>query len=622
MRAGSQRMTDVLLRPDALLDRMRRACTGAFAAIMAYSLCINLLMLTSSVYMMQVFDRVLVSRSGETLVMLTLIAFIALSTMAALDIIRTRIMQKVGGWLDDQISPVVLDMSITVALGREGRKSPEKLRDLSEIKAFLSGPSAIPILDAPWMPVFIGFMFLLHPVLGWISVSGAIVLLALAILNDWVTRHSSAAASAASAKSMGFADAAIQRSDIVEAMGMRAGVLARWNRLNQTALAAQNISGGRAGFLTGLTKFFRQLLQIGILGIGAWLVIGGDLSPGGMIAASILMGRALAPVDQAVTTWRSARSAIDAWKRVRSLLEREVPDTTTTELPEPDGKITVEGVSFVHKGMDRPALRNVSFEVAAGETLAIIGPSAAGKSTLARLLVGIDTPHTGHVRLDGMEISRWNGEERGKYVGYLPQEIGLIGETVTDAIARLQDNDDNMVIGAARLAGVHETIMNLPKGYDMPIGASGSALSGGERQRVALARAVYGGPRFILLDEPNSNLDAEGEKALQRAIDILKTCGTTVIVVAHRPSILRHIDNILVMQDGMVRMIGPRDEVLARVMPNGAGAASDPERSDTIQPGASDLAPEKPAADLSGEASDPGGEAKVNPTSKGEMSFG
>lgn len=606
-------MTDITLRPDALLDRMRRACSGAFAAIMGYSLCINLLMLTSSIYMMQVFDRVLVSRSGETLVMLTLIAFIALSTMAALDIIRTRIMQKVGGWLDDQISPVVLDMSITVALGREGRKSSEKLRDLSEIKAFLSGPSALPILDAPWMPVFIGFMFLLHPVLGWVSVSGAVVLLALAILNDWVTRHSSAAASAASAKSLGFAEAAIQRADIVEAMGMREGVLARWNRLNQTALAAQNMSGGRAGFLTGLTKFTRQLLQIGILGIGAWLVIGGNLSPGGMIAASILMGRALAPVDQAVTTWRSARSAIDAWKRVRSLLERDVPDTTTTELPEPDGKITVEGVSFVHKGMDRPALRNVSFEVAAGETLAIIGPSAAGKSTLARLLVGVDTPHTGHVRLDGMEISRWNGAERGKYVGYLPQEIGLIGETVSDAIARLQDNDDNMVIGAARLAGVHQTIMNLPKGYDMPIGASGSALSGGERQRVALARAVYGGPRFVLLDEPNSNLDAEGEKALQRAIDILKTCGTTVIVVAHRPSILRHIDNILVMQDGMVRMIGPRDEVLARVMPTGAGP--DPVRSDTIQPGDSDLTPGNPTADATVEPT-------VNPTAKGEMSFG
>ncbi len=613
-------MTDIALRPDALLDRMRRACTGAFGAIIAYSLCINLLMLTSSIYMMQVFDRVLVSRSGETLVMLTLIAVLALSTMAALDIIRTRMMQKVGGWLDDQISPVVLDMSITVALGREGRKSTEKLRDLMEIKGFLSGPSAIPILDAPWMPVFIGFMFLLHPVLGWVSVSGAVVLLALAIINDWITRHSSAAASAAGAKSLGFADAAIQRADIVEAMGMRDGVLARWNRLNQTALAAQDMSGGRAGFLTGLTKFARQLLQIGILGIGAWLVIGGGLSPGGMIAASILMGRALAPVDQAVTTWRSARSAIDAWKRVRSLLEREVPDTTTTELPEPDGKVTVEGVSFVHMGMDRPALRNVSFELAAGETLAIIGPSAAGKSTLARLLVGIETPHTGHVRLDGMEISRWNGAERGKYIGYLPQEIGLIGETVADAIARLQDNDDGMVIGAARLAGVHETIMKLPKGYDMPIGASGSALSGGERQRVALARAVYGGPRFVLLDEPNSNLDAQGEKALQRAIDILKTCGTTVIVVAHRPSILRHIDKILVMQDGMVRMIGPRDEVMARVMPGGAPA--DPARSYTIQPAPSDNLLDPPGAEAGLPIDDTGSNQTVNPTGTGRVSFG
>jgi len=613
-------MTDITLRPDARLDRMRRACTGAFGAIIVFSLCINLLMLTSSIYMMQVFDRVLVSRSGETLVMLTVIAVLALSTMAGLDIVRTRIMQKVGGWLDDQISPVVLDMSITVALGREGRKSPEKLRDLSEIKAFLSGPSAIPILDAPWMPVFVGFMFLLHPMIGWISVSGAVVQLALAILNDWITRHSSAAASAASAKSLGFADAAIQRADIVEAMGMRESVLARWNRLNQTALAAQNMSGGRAGFLTGVTKFARQLLQIGILGIGAWLVIGGSLSPGGMIAASILMGRALAPVDQAVTTWRSARSAIDAWRRVRSLLEREVPDTTTTELPVPDGKITVEGVSFVHMGMDRPALRNVSFEIAAGETLAIIGPSAAGKSTLARLLVGIDAPHTGHVRLDGMEISRWNGAERGKYIGYLPQEIGLIGETVTDAIARLQDNDDALVIGAAKLAGVHETIMKLPKGYDMPIGASGSALSGGERQRIALARAVYGGPRFVLLDEPNSNLDAQGEKALQRAIDILKTCGTTVIVVAHRPSILRHIDKILVMQDGMVRMIGPRDEVLARVMPNGTTAGAG--RSDTLQPALADALPDKTGLPTDASIADENANSTVNPTGTGKLSFG
>ena len=594
-------MTPDTVGPDSVLDRMRRACIGAFSALMTYSLCINLLMLTSSIYMMQVFDRVLVSRSGETLVMLSVIAVIALSTMAGLDIIRTRIMQKVGAWLDDQISPVVLNMSITVALGREGRKSPEKLRDLSEIKAFLSGPSAIPILDAPWMPVFLGFMFMLHPVLGWVSVSGAVLLLALAILNDWITRHSSAAASAASAKALGFADSAIQRADIVEAMGMRGSVIDRWNRLNKTALAAQNMSSARAGFLTGVTKFTRQLLQIGVLGIGAWLVIGNELSPGGMIAASILMGRALAPVDQAVSTWRSARSAIDAWRRVRGLLDRDPPETTTTELPEPDGRITVEGVSFVHKGMDRPALRNVSFEVAPGETLAIIGPSAAGKSTLSRLLVGIDAPHTGHVRLDGMEISRWNGEERGKYVGYLPQEIGLIGETVTDAISRLQDNNDNLVIGAARLAGVHETIMNLPKGYDMPIGAGGSALSGGERQRVALARAVYGGPRVVLLDEPNSNLDAEGEKALQRAIDILKTCGTTVIVVAHRPSILRHIDRILVLQDGAVRMIGPREEVLAKVMPSMAQA---------------------PAAAATPVSAPDETEKTVNPTGVGQVSFG
>ena len=593
-------MSEYSDKSESVLEQARRACSGAFGAIIGFSLCINILMLTSSIYMMQVFDRVLVSRSGETLLVLTLISIVALIAMAALDIIRTRVMQKVGNWLDDQVSPVVLGMSINVALGRGGRKTPEKLRDLAEIKAFMSGPSIIPILDAPWMPVFLGFMFILHPSIGWVAVTGAVVLLALAIVNDWSTRHANAAAGAAAAKAFGFAENTIQRADVVEAMGMRQSVLDRWNKLNKTCLAAQDVGSARSGFLTGTTKFARQLLQIGILGLGAWLVIGNDLSPGGMIAASILMGRALAPVDQAVSTWRSARSAMDAWNRVRALLDTDPPDVTTTELPEPDGKIRVEGVSYVHKGMERPALRNVSFEVEPGETLAIIGPSAAGKTTLARLLVGIDAPHAGHVRLDGMEVSRWNSQDRGKYVGYLPQEIGLIGETVSDAISRLQDIDDNMVIGAARLAGVHETIMNLPKGYDMPIGPNGVALSGGERQRVALARAVYGGPRFILLDEPNSNLDSDGERALQRAIDILKTVGTTVIVIAHRPSILKHIDRILVLQDGIVRMIGPRDEVLEKVLPSALP----------------DKRP-KPAP-----ASAPSGEKNVNPASAGEVSFG
>ena len=597
-------MAEYLEKPEPVLEQARRACSGAFAAIIAFSLCINILMLTSSIYMMQVFDRVLVSRSSETLLLLTLIAVFALCAMAALDIIRTRVMQKIGSWLDDQVSPIVLGMSITVGLSRGGRKTPEKLRDLAEIKAFMSGPSVIPILDAPWMPVFVGFMFILHPSIGWVAVVGAIVLLGLAVLNDWMTRHANAAAGAATAKAYAFAENTIQRADVVEAMGMRQSVLDRWNKMNKTGLAAQDLGSARSGILTGLTKFTRQLLQIGILDLGAWLVIGNHMSPGGMIAASILMGRALAPVDQAVSTWRSARSAIDAWKRVRSLLDTDPPDVTTTELPEPDGRIRVEGVSYVHRGMERPALRNVSFEVEPGETLAIIGPSAAGKSTLARLLVGIDTPHTGHVRLDGMEVSNWASEDRGKYVGYLPQEIGLIGETVRDAICRLQDVEDHMVIGAARLAGVHDTIMTLPKGYDMPIGMDGSALSGGERQRVALARAVYGGPRFILLDEPNSNLDSEGERALQRAIDILRTVGTTVVVIAHRPSILKSVDRIMVLQDGIVRMIGPRDEVLQKVLPSALPAQGG----------------NAAAAGQSDEQST--GEKNVNPASAGEVSFG
>lgn len=563
---GSAAMTAL---PAGDLNTIVVRCRGTLVAIGLFSLCINLLMLTSSFYMMQVFDRVLAGRSLETLVLLSAIAFVALAAMAALDIVRSRIMQKMGGWIDGRFSPVVLGMGMMAAPGRASATGIARMRDLTEIKAFLSGSAVLPMLDAPWMPVFLFFMFLLHPLLGWLAVAGAAVLLVLAVLNDFMTRKATMEAGAGAARAMRFAEAALTRADVVLAMGMRSNVLDRWGRLNGRALEAGDLAGSRAGGFSGTTRFARQLLQIGVLGTGAWLVIDGGLSPGSMIASSILMGRALAPVDQAVSTWRSARSALDAWRRVDALLaaapdEEDTPDEATT-LPVPRGALSVEGLSFVHKGMNRPALRNLSFEVAAGEVLAVIGPSAAGKTTLARLLVGAERPQAGHVRLDGLDIAAWDAEQRGRHVGYLPQDVGLLGDTVRDAIARLGDADDSDVIAAAQLAGVHETIMRLPKAYDTPLGPDGAALSGGERQRVALARAVFGNPRLVLLDEPNANLDAEGERALHGAIAALKARGATVLVVAHRPSILKSVERILVLQEGAAKMLGPRDDILARI---------------------------------------------------------
>ncbi len=555
-----------------------RTCRGALLAIGLFSFCINLLMLTASIYMMQVFDRVMVSRSVETLLLLTFIAFAALSAMAALDIVRSRIMQRLGAWVDERISPVVLGIGLAGGAGMTQGAPGERMRDLVEIKAFISGSAVLPVLDAPWTPVFLLFMFALHPILGLMALGGAVVLLAMAILNDVSTREATVAAGAASGRALRFAEAAFQRADVVLAMGMRAAALGRWQALNREAVEANDVAGLRSGAISGTTRFLRQVLQISVLGAGAWLAIEGRVSPGAMIAASILMGRALAPVDQAISTWRAARSALDAFRRIGEMLDgatdRMNGAAETSTLPAPRGAVSVEAATVVRKGMDRPALRNVTFEVAPGEVLAVIGPSAAGKTTLGRLIVGAEAPHAGHVRLDGLDVSAWDAELRGRHVGYLPQDVALIGDTVRDAIARLSEASDEDVIAAARLAGVHETIMRLPQGYDTPLGPDGAALSGGERQRVALARAVFGDPCLVLLDEPNANLDADGERGLHGAIAALKARGTTVILVAHRPSVLKSVERILILQEGAARMIGPRDEVLARI--NQANAAPGP----------------------------------------------
>jgi PrtD family type I secretion system ABC transporter len=541
------------------------ACRGGFVAIAIFSMCINILMLTAPLYMLQLFDRVLASRSGDTLVLLTIIAAAAILTLALLDAVRGQAMVRIGTWLDRRVSGEVLSASIAATLDKGTDPSIQGLRDLQTFRTFLTGPAVFPIMDAPWTPMFLAVIFMLHPTLGFISLGGAVLLFSLALANEISTRKLLMMSGGASIKALHQAEAAVRNADVIEAMGMMPSLIQRWHKRNAESIKLQALASQRSGSITAASKFIRLVLQIGILGAGAWLAIQQELSPGSMIAASIIMGRALAPVEQAIGSWRSAIAARNAFKRVRQQLAEAAPRGQGMPLPPPTGALSVESVSYIHPGSKTPVLHNIEFALQPGEVMGLIGPSAAGKTTLARLLVGNLRPRAGHVRLDGAEISTWDPEDRGQYIGYLPQDVELFAGTVRENIARMSEGTPESVVAAARLADVHEIVLGLNGGYDAEIGQGGMVMSGGQRQRLALARAVYGDPKFIVLDEPNANLDHVGEQALVRTIDMLRENGVTLVVIAHRPSILRHVDKILVLRDGQVQMFGPRDEVMQKV---------------------------------------------------------
>ena len=543
------------------------ACRGGFFAVALFSLFINLLMLVTPLYMLQLFDRVLGSRSTDTLVVLTIITVLALLTMAGLMVVRGRILVWIGTWIDRRIGGSVLAAGIEGAvIGRE--PSVQGLRDVSTVRSFLTGAGIFPLMDAPWTPIFIVIVFLLHPTLGWISLIGAGILFALALINELATRKLLARSAGASIHSLQQAEAAVNNADAIQAMGMAPNLIQRWQRQNAETVALQARAGNRSGAITLASKFIRLLLQISMLGAGAWLVLKGEITPGVMIAGSILMARALSPVEQAIGTWRSAVSARDAFKRVKNLLASMPANPASMPLPTPSGNISVEGLAYVHPGASDPALRGIAFELKAGEAMGLIGPSASGKTTLARLVVGNLTPRAGHARLDGMDVAQWMSVDKGQHIGYLPQDVDLFGGTVRENIARMSEGDTDQIIAAATQAGVHDLIMRLPKGYETEIGKGGATLSGGERQRIALARALYGNPKLIILDEPNASLDSEGEAALVDALKGLNENKVTMIVIAHRPSILRYMDKVLVLREGTMSAFGLRDEILPAVTPS------------------------------------------------------
>lgn len=530
-----------------------------------FSLCINLLLLVPSLYMLQVFDRVLSSRSEETLVMLTVFTVGALGTMGALDWLRSRLLTLAGVRLERMIGPEVLAGLLRSAARIGGSEYVHGLRDVAMVRGFLAGPGIVSLFDAPWLPLYLAVIVLFHPLMGAVSLAGALTLIVIGVLNERLTRPPLEHSLNHSRRTGRYIELGLRNAEVVSALGMVGPVTDKWRRLNNEVLAAQ-VAASRAGSaLAGWTKFVRWGTQSLVLGLGAWLVIDQHISAGVMIAATIILGRALHPVEALVVGWRGIIEAHGAAKRLSQLLAATSSHPKPTELPEPLGVLSVEQAAFSAPHGERPILRGVSLALAAGESLGLIGPSASGKSTLARLIVGVWPPQSGVVRLDGADIASWPRERLGRHIGYLPQDVELISGTVAENIARLGPIDDELVVEAARRAHAHDMILRLPQGYDTPIGEGGAALSGGQRQRVALARALYGNPCLVVLDEPNANLDAEGEAALARTIGDLKRLGVTVVVITHRPSLLAEIDKVLVLSEGTVQMFGPRSDVMPRV---------------------------------------------------------
>lgn len=542
------------------------ACGAALAATGVFSFFLNLLMLVVPLYMLQVFDRVLSSRSESTLLMLTVVAGFMLLILAVLEVVRARVLVRTGVKFENLLKNRVFAAVFERSVGAPGGTRTQALQDLDAVRQFLTGSGLFALLDAPWAPIFIGVIFLLHPWLGSAALGGALLLLALALLNEALTRRPLKAASERAIKAHNFAEVSLNNAEILKAMGMLGGIRSRWHQHRLAAVSHQARASDRAGIILAGTKFVRLYLQILLLGIGAYLAMQQLITPGVMIAAAILMGRALAPVELAVGNWRSFVTARAALGRLNDLLDSVPAERPGMRLPRPQGRIQFEQVIATAPGGDpaSPILKGVSFQLTPGEALGVIGPTAAGKSTLARILVGVWRATRGTVRLDGADVYEWSGSDLGSHIGYQPQEVKLFDGTVAENIARFGKVDAEAVVAAARQAAAHELILRLPGGYDTLIGAYGHTLSGGQRQRIGLARALYGDPSLIVLDEPNTNLDQPGERALLATIAALKQAGKTLVIVAHRPNILASVDRILCLNEGFVDMLGSRDEVIAR----------------------------------------------------------
>lgn len=531
-----------------------------------FSAAVNVLMLTPIIYMLTVYDRVVASGSISTLGMLTLLLVGLLMSLGGFEWVRSMILIGASNRIETRLRGRVSDAAFKSALMSGGMAaSAQPVSDLTGLRQFLTGPGIFAFFDAPWFPIYISVMFMFHPWFGVAGIFAGMVMMSLALINEATTSKRLRDANTEAARVSNQLQGSLRNAEVVAAMGMAENVRRRQDKRADRVLALQTAASRKAGMLTSMSKSTRMIMQSLLLGMGAYLALNQQISPGMMIAGSLLLGRALAPIDLLVNTWKGFSVARAQYSRLGDLLRKVPPDAETMSLPAPEGRLEAEQVAVVPPGSRTMVVRGVTFSIEPGEILAIVGPSASGKSSLARALLGIWPAHVGKVRLDGADIAAWDRQELGPHLGYLPQDIELFDGTIADNICRFAEPDPEKIVAAAELCGVHEMILHLPKGYDTVIGGAGGMLSGGQRQRVGLARAVYGGPKLAVLDEPNSNLDDQGERDLVDALGRIRSRGCTLIVITHRTLVLRCVDRILAMKEGAMSSIGPKDQMLARL---------------------------------------------------------
>lgn len=541
-----------------LLDELRPLLRYAAA----FSFAINLLFLVPAIFMLQVFDRVIPSNSAETLIVLLIGTGIALLLLLLLDYVRNRLQNELGNIVEEKLSPPVVKAIVSQTARAGHGVRTEGIRDVAALRGLLCSNGLNALFDAPWAPLYVLVIWAFHPVLGLGAAFSVALMLALAWSNDRAGRRSMEEVQREARRATQYVESSLRNAEVLQALGMTERLLMRWRRLQDRSAGLQSDASRSNVAFAAATRCVRQSIQIVMLALGAYLVLSQQASPGIMIATTVLLGRAVQPVEQLVSSWRMLTDARASYRRLRELSKEFELSDQHVDMPCPEGRLTAEGISYRATDSDKPILINIGFSLAAGEALAVIGPSGAGKSTMARLLTGVWAPNTGTVRLDGADLSYWPRQGLGQWIGYIPQDVELFEGSVADNIARLGEIDSEAVVAAAKRANTHEMILGLPQGYDTLVGELGARLSPGQRQRIALARALYGNPRLVVLDEPNSNLDGAGEIALAQALSRLRKEGVTAIVVTHRPSLIAHVDKILVLDSGRVQQFGPAAEVM------------------------------------------------------------
>lgn len=577
-------MQDRILRlGKAELRRARSESRGLYWLVGIFSLFANLLMLTGPMYMLQVYDRVLGSRSEETLIALSLLVLFLYGVMGILDYTRSRIMARVGARFQTRLDRRVFDAVVRKSAVAPDLQTQSGLADLESVQRLLTSPVLMAFFDLPWTPIFMAGIFLFHPMLGWLAVAGAVTLIVIALLNQWLSREPQMRSGISGQQATAMSDQIRIEAEMVQAMGMRDAAFTRWSQARSKALDEQIKATDVGGTFTSLTKTIRLFLQSAMLGLGAYLVLQNEMTPGAMIAGSILLGRALAPVEMMLNQWPVVQRAGKGWDNLAELLGAVQPEAERTGLPKPKARLVAKSLTVVPPGEKQASLRGLNFELKPGEALGVIGPSGAGKSTLARTVTGVWRPAGGSIRLDSAALDQYDPDVLGTHVGYLPQRVQLFDGTIAENIARLsQKPDDAAVVAAAQKADAHEMILELPDGYDTRINAGQQRLSGGQIQRIGLARALYADPVIVVLDEPNSNLDNDGTEALNKAIRAMKADGRSVMIMAHRPSAIEECEMLLILDQGMRVAFGPKDEVMKGNVRNHQQIAQAPARAGGI----------------------------------------